>query len=262
MKMRKYIYLLSTVTLLLSSCEKEIDIDLNEADQKVVIVGTVTNLEEPAQVRITKSVPFDQPNIFPAVTNGQVQITRINGSEISVFSLVEVEPGVYRTQEPIGQQGATFRLSIIAEGETYEAESVMPDVVEIVDFYFEEFLPGSLNPGVDFVDVGGRRDFYKANLFINNELKPDIFITDDTFTDGQVNAALFGGPDLEFNAGDSVLIQIDHIDENNYNYWISLSQNVNESTAAPANPKSNISNNALGYFSAFSRTSVSGVVPQ
>jgi hypothetical protein len=260
--MKNTILILSIFSFLFVSCEKEIEIDLNDADQKIVIVGTVTNTNEPAQVRITKSVPFDELNVFPAVTNGQVEITRISGSEISIFSLVEVEPGVYHSTEPIGQQGATFKLRIVAEGEVYESQSTMPNEVEVVDFYFEEFLPGSLNPAVDFVDVGGIANFYKANLFINGELKPDIFITDDVFTDGQVNNALFGGPDLEFNAGDLVVIQIDQIDQANYNYWFTMSQNVNESTAAPANPESNISNGALGYFSAFSRTSVSGIVPE
>ncbi len=260
--MKNAILTLSIFSFLFISCEKEIDIDLNDADQKIVIVGTVTNLDEPAQVRITKSVPFDQLNVFPAVTNGQVEITRVNGSEISIFSLVEVEPGVYRSSEPIGQQGATFRLRIAAEGEVYEAQSTMPGEVEVVDFYFEEFLPGSLNPGVDFVDVAGVSNFYKANLLINGEVRPEIFITDDLFTDGQINNALFGGPDLEFNAGDLVEIQIDQIDQANYNYWFTMSQNVNEATAAPANPESNISNGALGYFSAFSRTTVSGIVPE
>ena len=56
-------------------------------------------------------------------------------------------------------------------------------------------------------------------------------------------------------------IEIDHIDEKVYNYWFSLSQNVNDATAAPANPVTNLSNGALGYFSAFSRSSVEGIVP-
>jgi hypothetical protein len=259
--MKNVLYIFSLLSLFLVSCEKEIDIDLNEADQKVVIVGSVNNLDEPATVRITRSMAFDQPNDFPAVSNGTVEITRFFGTEEEIFILTEVQPGVYQTENPIGQQGANFKLLVVVDGETYEAECVMPDQTEIVDFYFEEILPGSLNPGVGFVDVGGRKDFYKANIIINRKRRPDIFITDDTFTDGEIMAAIFGGPDLEFETGDTVRIEIDHIDEKVYNYWFSLSQNVNDATAAPANPVTNLSNGALGYFSAFSRSSVEGIVP-
>lgn len=259
--MKKLLYIFSFISLSLVSCEKEIDIDLNEADQKVVIVGNVSNLEEPATVRITRSIAFDQPNDFPAVTNGTVEITRFFGTEEETFILSEVLPGVYQTETPIGQQGAKFKLRVVVDGEIYEAECTMPDQTEIVDFYFDELFPGSLFPGLDFLDVGGRKDFYKGNLFINGELQPDIFITDDTFTDGQINSVLFGGPDLEFNSGDTVMVQVDHIDEAIYNYWLTLQQNVNDATAAPANPDTNLSNGALGYFSAFSRSSVEGIVP-
>lgn len=70
-----------------------------------------------------------------------------------------------------------------------------------------------------------------------------------------------GGPDLAVESGDQVFIEIDHIDEANYNYWFTMQQNVSESTAAPANPETNISNNALGYFSAFSRVSADAMAP-
>lgn len=259
--MKNALYIFSLLSLFLAACEKEIDIDLNEANEKVVIVGSVSNLDEPATVRITRSIAFDQPNDFPAVSNGTVEITRFFGTEEEIFILTEVLPGVYQTETPIGQQGANYKLRVVVEGETYEAQCTMPDQTEIVDFYFDELFPGRLFPGVDFSDIGGRSDYYKGNIYINGELKPEIFITDDTFTDGLVNSVLFGGPDIDFETGDVVRVDIDHIDEKVYNYWFSLQQNVSDGTAAPANPVTNLSNGALGYFSAFSRSSVEGIVP-
>lgn len=40
------------------------------------------------------------------------------------------------------------------------------------------------------------------------------------------------------------------IDEAIYDYLLGLSENMNQPSATPTNPVSNISNNALGYFKA------------
>lgn len=259
--MKKLIYLFAGLSLILASCEKEIDIDLDASDQKIVIVGQVTNQDFQAQVKINRSVPFDEASDFPAVTDAVVTITERIGDVETTITLNQTEPGLYKSENPLGQPGASYTLRVEADGEIYEATSTMSDVVEMTDIYFDELFPGSQFAAFGFYDQGGRKDFYKANLIINGERIPDIFITDDTFTDGQLNAAILGGPDLDVETGDAVIVEVDHIDEANYNYWYSLSLNVSESTAAPANPDTNLSNGALGYFSAFTRTTKEAIVP-
>jgi Domain of unknown function (DUF4249) len=259
--MKKLIYLFAGLSLILASCEKEIDIDLDASDQKIVIVGQVTNQDFQAQVKINRSVPFDEASDFPAVTDAVVTITERIGDVETTITLNQTEPGLYKSENPLGQPGATYTLRVEADGEIYEATSTMSDVVEVSEIYFEELFPGRRFAVLDFQDIGGRKDYYKADVFIIDEQKPDIFITDDTFTDGQLNTALFGGFGLAVETGDYVRINVDHIDEANYNYWYSLSLNVSESTAAPANPDTNLSNGALGYFSAFTRTTKEAIVP-
>jgi hypothetical protein len=261
MIMKKILFLFTSLAMLLTACEKEVDIDLDAGDQKIVIVGTVTNNEFQAQVKINRSVPFDELSTYPHVTNAIVQITEKIGDVQNTIVLIQTEPGLYKSENPLGQPGATYTLRVELEGQVYEATSTMPDVVTISPIYFDELFPGSVFPAINFEDVGGRKDYYKANLYIDGERKPDIFITDDTFTDGMLNAAVFGGPDLAVDPGDMVMIEIDHIDEANYNYWFTMLQNVSESTAAPANPETNISNNALGYFSAYTRSVAEATAP-
>jgi hypothetical protein len=54
---------------------------------------------------------------------------------------------------------------------------------------------------------------------------------------------------------DTLQAELDVMDLPMYNYWYSLDNStLNSQTAAPANPTSNISNNVLGYFSAYSAT--------
>ncbi len=261
MIMKKILLLLSGLAFLLSACEKEVDIDLDASDQKIVIMGTVTNNDFQAQVKINRSVPFDEPSTYPNVTNAVVQITEKIGDVENIISLIQTEPGLYKSENPLGQPGATYTLRVELEGQVYEASSTMPDVVTLSPIYFDELFPGSIFAAINFQDVGGRKDFYKANLYIDGEKKPDIFITDDTFTDGMLNGAIFGGPDLAVESGDMVMIEIDHIDEANYNYWFTMLQNVSESTAAPANPETNLSNDALGYFCAYTRSVAEAMAP-
>lgn len=261
MIMKKAFYLFAGLALLLNSCEKEIDIDLDEADQKIVIVGQVTNNDFQAQVKINRTLAFDEASNYPAVTNATVTITEAIGGSTTTYTLIQTEPGMYKSENPMGQIGATYTMRVEVDGEVYEASSTMPDLVSVEPIYFDELFPGSVFAAIAFQDVGGRKDFYKANLYINGDKRPDIFITDDTFTDGMLSTAIFGGPDLAVESGDQVMIEIDHIDAANYNYWFTLQQNVSESTAAPANPETNITNDALGYFSAFSRTIAEAVAP-
>jgi hypothetical protein len=261
MKIKNILYLFVGLTFILSSCEKEIEIELDAADQKLVIIGTVTNNDSLAKVTINRSLAFDEVGNYPVVTNAIVTITETINGESNVHALIQTAPGVYKSENPLGQPGAKYDMRVEVDGQVYEATSTMPDVVAIEPIYFDEFFPGSLFAAINFQDIGGRKDYYKANLFINGEKRPDIFITDDTFTDGMLNSAVFGGPDLMVETDDQIKIEIDHFDQANYNYWYTLLQNVSESTAAPANPETNISNNPLGYFSAYTRVTAEAIVP-
>jgi hypothetical protein len=58
-------------------------------------------------------------------------------------------------------------------------------------------------------------------------------------------------PDFFINLNDTVQMELDAIDRPVYDYFYTLNQStLNGQSAAPANPVSNFSNNALGYFCA------------
>ena len=65
----------------------------------------------------------------------------------------------------------------------------------------------------------------------------------------------------DIQSGDSITVVLQTIDEPVYTFFSTLRSNTNGSNAAPANPISNITNNALGYFSACGLRSKSIVVP-
>jgi hypothetical protein len=76
----------------------------------------------------------------------------------------------------------------------------------------------------------------------------------DLFFDGQdINQPLFGnGPRLK--PGDTMFVELWGIDKGVYEYYSTLNEilgGAGPSTASPANPTSNITGGAMGYFSAF-----------
>lgn len=236
--------------IVLASCEKKIDYDLDSADPKIVIEGIVNDAGGPAVVKLTTSTPFDASNEYPAVTGASVVIVETIGDVVNEFVLNETTPGIYESAVAVGTPGASYYLKVTSAGEVYEATSVMPYRVEIADYYVEEFFGDNQFVNVGFADPAEYNNFYKFKLITNDTLSESIFIQDDVFTNGFYNTALLGGQFEAVLPGEQVWVEMQTIDENVYNYWYSLSLNINDATAAPANPVTNLSNEALGYFSA------------
>jgi hypothetical protein len=236
--------------IVLASCEKKIDYDLESADPKIVIEGIVNDGGGPAIVKLTTSTPFDASNEYPAVTGASVVIVETIGDVVNEFVLNETTPGIYESAVAVGTPGASYHLTVTSEGAVYEATSVMPFRVEIAEYNLEEFFGDNLFVNVGFSDPAEYENFYKFKLIRNDTLSESLFIQDDVFTNGYFNTALLGGQFEAVLPGDQVWVEMQTIDENVYNYWYSLSLNINDATAAPANPVTNLSNDALGYFSA------------
>ncbi len=260
--MRKIFFLISIFSISLISCEKEIDIDLNEAEQKIVIEGIVSNQEGKSFVKLTKSIPFDESSVYPTVSGATVVVEETFNGLVTTYNLVEESAGRYSNNNLIGHSGASYQLSVIAEGNTYEASSTMPTEVGIIDYFVEEFFADQYFPNVVFLDPAEESNNYRFKLWINGEVVESIFLQDDTFSDGTINTSILGDGENDVAIGDTIDIELRAIDRATYDYFFALSQNVSEQTAAPANPITNISNGALGYFSAEASSSVNFIVQE
>ena len=100
-------------------------------------------------------------------------------------------------------------------------------------------------------------------LSINKVSSKNIYIYTDEFDEGRLTYKQLRDFDRNPVSGDTIDIEMQGIDKNIYHYWDGLDQN--QSTGAtltiPANPVSNISNKALGYFSAHTSQRRSIIVP-
>ncbi|MBX9850610.1 MAG: DUF4249 domain-containing protein [Cytophagaceae bacterium] len=264
--MKKHLYkfgILASV-IIFSSCEKVIDVDLKSVASEIVIEANVSDQPGPYLVSLTKTVNFDQPNAFPAVT-GAVVI--VNDNLGNADTLTEISPGKYNTSTLAGVPGRNYFLKVQAEGKEYTAASFMPSAVTIDTILVDSLTFGSVSNkflNVKFTDPPGLGNFYRVIEIINGDTLSTINIGSDEFEDGQqITAPIFSDEDPKLESGDNVVILLQCIDENVYNYFLELLMMINSNgqSAAPANPTSNINNHALGYFNAYSVRSKSIVIP-
>jgi len=248
----KYIVVVLMLTVM-AACQKVVDLKLDSAASQIVIEGNFTNIRSAQTVTISRSVPFSNTDNFPAVSGAKVTIQENKGT---IYTLTESTiPGTYTVNNISGKPGSTYTLTVQVDGKTYTAVSAMPQTVSFgpISFNNDVFNKASKAVTVHFTDPAGVVNQYHFVLYVNGTQIKNIYVSDDTFTDGgTVDLSLYQN-DVTIKNADQVIVDDQGIDRNMFYYWFSLSQqqgNGIANGAAPSNPPSNISGGALGYFSA------------
>ena len=255
-----------TGVLILASCEKVIDVDLNDSSPQIVIEGNITDQPGPYTVKLSKSVNFDELNDFPPISGAMVQIRDDAGnSEI----LPETSPGIYTAASLQGTPGRTYTLEATIEEQTYTAVSTMPFPVAIDTLTVEEQSIGfgDKNSYVEarYKDPAGIDNYYHFVQLINNVKQKGIIIDKDWLQDGNTIRTSIEpddeDDDVELKTGDQVTVFLQCVDEGVYEYYRSLNASDGDFSASLTNPLSNFSGGVLGYFSAYAVTSKTIVIP-
>ncbi len=249
------------------SCRKVIDLDLGDNEPRYVIEGVITNLPGSGKVLLTRSKNFDGDNQFPGVS-GALVVIRDNGIP---YTLTETSPGVYENNLINGTPGHLYELTVNIGSEQFSASSTMPQHVPLDTLLIETGPFGQFKfPTIAYTDPAGINNGYRFIQYLNGVKDPAIFWNDDEFTDGlQEILQLDSGIDREddprnIKSGDEVKIELLSIDDAVLKYWYTLRNggaSGQGNTVAPANPITNISGGALGYFSAHSVSSRTVIAP-
>ena len=248
----KYSILVAAIALLLfSGCEKVIDLKLKNASPQLVIEGNVTNQNAVHTVKISQSVPFTDSNVFPTVSGAVVSINDDRGN---LYNLTETSPGIYSTTRFAGRPGYKYTLNVNLNGQIYTASSTMPFVVRFDNLsYKDSFFDNNKKiMTIHYQDPANFANQYHYVMYIDNvQIKNTILVNNDNFTNGRyVDDDLFQ-PENDILVGQTVTVEARCIDNNVYTYLFSLREQLTGGPApTPSNPPSNLSNNALGYFSA------------
>lgn len=239
--------------VLCCSCKKVIHVDLNDAAPAIVIQGEVTDAPGPYEVTITKTVNFSATNNFPPVSGAIVTLTDNSGLN---DSLTETSPGEYFTHASWqGKPGNSYRISVNSGGKVFTAISVMPQPVALDSITFESNgrFSGKTTISVvpHFQDPPGVANYYQFAEMINGTSLNKIYLMDDRLSDGKyIHQNLFDDS-VHIKTGDVVVLNMYSIDANVYHYLDEMRQVSNDAgSVTPANPTSNFSNGALGFFSA------------
>lgn len=259
------IFLVLAVAVSTTSCEKVIDIKTNNSTPQLVVEGNISNTPGPYTIKLSTSVNYDQSNTFPPVQNAVVKISDDKGNS---ETLKETTAGTYQTATLNGTVGATYSLYIkTTDNKEYTASSTMPAVVPLDDVKiqhstFKSSDEDTLEAVVYFTDPKGLGNNYRFMQYINGVPSKAINLTNDKYFDGNpTNFSLFRKDKEYIKKGDAVLVEMRCIDKANYDYFNTLENIIDRpDNPAPANPISNISNNALGYFCAYSVTQQTVVV--
>jgi len=261
--MKKYSYIIAA-SIILIACKKTINVDLNDAPSQIVIEGIVNDIST-ATVTISKSVTVSSNNVYPAVSNATVTIKDNVGN---TYTLLEsATKGTYKSSLT-GVIGRTYTLTVTAEGKTYTAISTMPALVNLDSIRPDLITFGNKNLKVIvpvYTDPPGLGNYYQFVEMVNSRYIKNVNAWNDNVNDGGTNTRrlIYSDPDndsLNIKTGDTVSLEMRCIDKNVYRYMAALADLQGNQTT-PTNPESNISNSALGYFSAHTSRTKKIIMP-
>jgi hypothetical protein len=250
--MKSFIFIILSI-ITLTSCEKVITLELNQEEPKLVIDAVITNQPGPYFVTITKSNQFTDPNNYPAVNDATVTITD-NASNSEV--LLPVGNGKYRTNTLQGTPGRTYTLTVIHNSKQYTAISTMPAAVSLLNLRSIKLNFGNTTVYrivPEYNDPTGLGNNYRLTQTVNGVLDKTYVLFNDNVNNGLLNQRPIISNDIDLKAGDNVIVGLQCIDKNVYDYFFTLSNidgNGPGGGTTPSNPPTNISGGALGVFSA------------
>lgn len=240
----------------LVACQEKIELDLTEEGKKVTVEAYVCTEIDSSYVKLSFSAPFLNQNAIENITNASVQVVEEANPNPIVFT--HVDKGLYRAPAGFkGNSGKNYELSIIVDGITYKSTSRLDSM-----FTVDPDLRSEFRAADGFIEEG-----YAITYFsIDNRSQPKYtwfqFGKNDTINEQEItfdNVNITTGQSVPFElpffrpvSGDSVMLIFRSVDRNVYDYLNALfvlrSAAPGPFQTPPANPPTNISNGAIGYF--------------
>ncbi len=253
-----------TVLVIITSCEKVVEIDLNKAENQLVIEAIISK-DSVCILSLTKTSTYYSQIEPDYVEDAEVSVSDGASSELLSYT----EKGIYRGNTVIGTPDKLYSISISLNGEEYAATSYLSasTVISNVDFSISE-EQSQLNPFGDRVvsinctfNDNINEDNYYLIRFSEEDgslIERYYLLTESESNSGtlEYNNGIIRFSESIFYEGNYIEVQVFSVDENIYNYFLQLTDILfwkrRIMPPTPYNPESNLSNGALGYFAAWS----------
>lgn len=245
------------VIFIWSGCQKVVDIELVDSAPRLIIDGLVSDSLGPYRVNLHLSGSyFNQPSLTQV--SGAVVIISENAGMSD--SLKEISSGIYQTTKLRGIPGKTYKLKVLSGQKEYEASSTMGCRVEIDSLAVKkgQSLEIEMN-GIRednrvevhcFFKDPKEKNYYRFKVYRNGVLNVKNYtLYDDEYTNGQYIDFMV----RKVEVGEVVRVELISIDKTTYEYYRTLSDVLHTNPifgSTPANPNTNLTNGAMGYFGA------------
>lgn len=254
--------------LFLSSCDKEINVDLNKNNRKYVIDGNLSTETGESYVMISRTLDIDETIDYPTVSGALVTIT--DNTLIKTYTLTESTNGIYIKSDLTGIEGHSYTMTVKINDEIFTSLSTIPNSLKFDSIVQQNNAdegipepPGDRGTGPIiqilpiYTNLSYSDKYFQFVVFKNRTLLSGMIVRRDLGS--TVNASLFP-IFIQAKKNDILKIDMQCFDKKVYDYLYGLSQNINQFSTTPSNPTSNISNGALGFFKAHSSQKKSIVI--
>jgi hypothetical protein len=246
------------------SCEEVIDIDVENPEQKIVIDAAFTDTPNESRVLLSKT-----ENVFISGSNTKVLRAEVYLSDDTgnTEQLVESQQGRFVSSSIEKIWGRTYTLKVRYDGLEYSGTSKLNEPMKIDTVKFEKTTSNSI--------WGILYGSYKMKIYITNKLGVNEYciikikdsqgkkvkstiLYQDKYADGK--QTIIENNNTKFQIGETVIVEILTVDKAAYEYFYQLNELSDEAgldlpeiiNSKTYNPKSNLSNGALGCFYAYS----------
>jgi hypothetical protein len=293
--MKKGLILIGIVSLLVS-CERSVDIKLNDVAPKLVVEATIENNTAPI-VYLSKSQAYFSQVDLVALANSFVHGAEVyvsNGTlthrlkEYSIpagggfnFYYYSIDSANLATAFT-GELNKPYSLRIVAEGKEYTATTLIPRITKVIDSLYWKQAPANNPPEkvslmIKATDPPGFGDYVRYWTKQNSDpFYPGInSVFDDQVIDGttytvQTERGVSRNVSLEegytfFDKGDTVTLKLSNIDKATFDFWRTMEftyQSVGNPFSSPTKVLGNISNGALGYFGGYASQYKTIIIPR
>jgi Domain of unknown function (DUF4249) len=278
----KTFYILLFTAVFLSSCEKNIDFNLKNADDVLVVDAQIENGVAPTVV-LTKSFDYFS-NISPQLLAGSfirnADVTISNGTLTHKLKEYTIPLGggyaayYYSIDSAnlatafVGQFNKEYTLTIKAEGKEYNSKTTIPLLTKFPDSLWFKKAPLNIDTNKRVLmtratDPPGLGNYIRYFTKKNREgfLPGDNSVFDDAVIDGttyeiQVDPGVDRNNRISadsnfFRRGDTVTLKLCNIDKATYTFWNTwefAQQSIGNPFSQPNKVIGNINNGALGAF--------------
>lgn len=264
--MKRIITISLCLVLFMTACDVPIDLDLEQTPPQVSIEALLTDRPGKQFVRLTLSTGFYDQSRAESITGAVVTLKDDLGTVVSFIHYQGTDSdsaGFYLPPAGFaGQTGRTYTVTIQAQGRVFEATDKLMRVTSIDSLAYRPNRFALENPPSDgkiyellvyAKEPQETKDYYLVKYYRNDSLTyngdTDVYVLDDY----GVGENIDGVPSIVLYAiDDKAGIEMYSLSRDGFLFYTDLVTIMNSDggmfSPPPANPRTNFSGGALGFF--------------